>query len=63
MLSYCLKCREKTNSTNVTTAVTKKGNNYLTAKCEKCGGKKAIMTKKTTEGEGLGYRGKGLGFR
>lgn len=67
MLTYCLKCKAKTESKNVKTATDKRGNKYHTAECVKCGGKKAIRGSvggsDKMDGEGLSLpRQKGYGL-
>jgi NAD-dependent SIR2 family protein deacetylase len=70
MLTYCLKCKKKTESKNVKPATDKRGNKYHTAECSSCGGKKAIRgmdkMKESVDGEGLSIprlKGSGLSRR
>ncbi len=67
MLTYCLKCKAKTESKNMKPATDKRGNKYHTAECVKCGGKKAIRggagNVGNVKGEGLSLpRQKGYGL-
>ena len=45
MLSYCLKCRKNTESTNPKVARTKNGRIMLLSKCEVCDSKKSKFIK------------------
>jgi hypothetical protein len=69
MLSYCLKCKAKTESKNVKPATDKRGNKYHSAECVNCGARKAIrgMGKVSSmDGEGLSMprlKGSGLARR
>lgn len=57
MESYCLKCKAKTGSRDMKMMKDKRGKEYTSSKCDRCGGNKALY------GKGLMYRGKGLMFR
>ena len=46
MLSYCLNCRENTESKNSTVARTKNGTIMLLSKCAVCDSKKSKFIKK-----------------
>ena len=45
MLSYCLKCRENTDSKNPNVVETKKGKPMPLLKCTVCGSKKSRVIK------------------
>lgn len=43
---YCLRCKSKTPTTDVTEAMSKNGRKMLRGKCSVCGTKKSVFVKK-----------------
>src|SRR5580693_6827284 len=54
MLMYCVRCKQKTDSTNITPSVTTNNRKMLKSICSICGGKKSTFTKSHTTGSGIG---------
>ena len=52
MLSYCLKCKENTESIDPNVSATRNGRTLILSKCAICGSKKPKFIKKQ-EGKGL----------
>jgi hypothetical protein len=50
---YCVKCKQKTESTNITEVITKNNRNMLKSICSACGSKKSQFVKNTI-GKGIG---------
>ena len=46
MLSYCLKCKENTESIDPKVSATSNGKTMILSKCAKCGSKKSKFIKK-----------------
>ena len=51
---YCVSCRQKTDSLNITTVITKNNRRMLKSICSICGGKKSSFIKSDKVGKGLG---------
>ena len=50
---YCLKCKQKTNSKDITEVITKNNRRMLKGICIVCGSKKSTFVKSITSGKGL----------
>ena len=50
---YCVNCKQKTESTNITEVITKNNRNMLKSICSACGSKKSQFVKNTI-GKGIG---------
>ena len=55
---YCVKCKQKTESTNITEVISKNNRKMLKSICSVCGSKKSQFVKQTTGGL---TRGEGIG--
>ena len=54
MLMYCVRCKLKTDSLNLTQSITKNKRKMLKSICSVCGSKKSTFIKSDITGEGIG---------
>ena len=53
MLLYCVKCKQKTESKDISGIITKNNRNMLKSTCSVCEGKKSTFVKKDKSGKGF----------